>query len=253
MRLIKHLSASMAALSLLAVIGAQADDKVVNGQTTQLTQLEKDIKLHDDLAADMRDSIAILDAEMEVLKAKLDSVNDVAKGIKGQISQIEKLKKEQEKSIKSTQKSRQATVETRDNLIYQQDVLPVLSEPYDKIEVENVLAKFDAMETKDVIKRKDLVNNYGKYAKDIRDFLEKQKRTFEQLRWVTQGSDSEAYKTFQKGLKGLSYYKIYEKGLKNPKTPTIPYLDEVMGSILQLQHSGFGSQAQYNRVINMLY
>ena len=138
-------------------------------------------------------------------------------------------------------------------VIYKQEVLPVLTAQYDKYEVEQALTRFDAMETKGVLKRRDLLNNYGKYSQEIREMLEKHKRTFEQLRWATQGSDSEAYKDFQKAFKKLGYHKTYEKGQKNATTPTIPYLDEVMSDIQMLMRQGFNSQYQYNNVLNMLY
>ena len=240
-------------LLALAMMSARADDKVIVRQTTNVAGLAEDIKLQEELAGDMRDSIAVLDGEIGLLKQRLDSINAVAKNLKSQINTLEKLKKEQEKGIKQAEKTRQATVEARDNLIYQQSVLPVLQAQYDKIAVEHVLAAFDGMETKEVIKRKDMVQDYGKYTKEIREFLEKQKSTFDKLRWTIQGTDSEAYKSFQKGLKGLSYYKIYEKGQKNAKSPTIPYLDRVMNSILSLQRQGFNSLNQYNQVMNMFY
>ena len=173
--------------------------------------------------------------------------------IQRQIKEQERLKKEQEKGIKLANKTRQASVADRDELIYKQEVLPVLTAQYDKYEVEQALTRFDAMETKGVLKRRDLLNNYGKYSQEIRDMLEKHKRTFEQLRWATQGTDSEAYKDFQKSFKRLGYHKTYVKGQKNATTPTIPYLDEVMSDIQMLMRQGFNSQYQYNNVLNMLY
>lgn len=222
-------------------------------QTTQLTQLEDDIELQEELAQDMRDSITILNGQIDVLKARLDSLNAVVKDVKDQISAFEKLRKEQEKGIKAANKTRQETVDARDNLVYQMDVLPVLQEQYDKLEVEQALSKFDGMETKDVLKRKDMVENYGKYSLEVRNLLEKYKSKFEQTRWATQGTESDLYKEFQKAFKKLGYYKTYEKGVKNASTPTIPYLDQVMSEIQLIQRSGFNSQYQYNKVLNMLY
>ena len=133
------------------------------------------------------------------------------------------------------------------------DILPVLQNQYDKLKVEQALTKFDGMETKDVLKRKEMVENYGKYSLEIRNLLEKYKSKFEQTRWATQGTDSDLYKEFQKAFKKLGYYKTFEKGAKNASTPTIPYLDQIMSEIQLIQRSGFNSQYQYNKVLNMLY
>ena len=48
-------------------------------------------------------------------------------------------------------------------------------------------------------------------------------------------------------------YKVYEKGMKSAKSPSIPYLDEVVEDILQLEHSGFTSEKQYDSVMSRLY
>ncbi len=245
--IIRRIAFTLMALALTAV-ATQAQQA-----TTTVTQLENDIKLQEDLVLDMQDSIVILDQNIDQLKAQLDSANAVVKALKGQIKELERLKKEQEKGIKLANKTRQNTVENLDELIYTQSILPVLNDKYDKLQVEQALAKFDNMETKDVIKRKELVKNYGKYCQELREMLNKHKQGFEQLRWATQGTDSEPYKEFQKAFKKLSYYKTYDKGQKNPTTPTIPYLDEVMASIQLLMRQGFNSQYQYNNVLNMLY
>lgn len=251
----KHFTLILMAMALVpAITLAQTSTTATQQQQAQqLTQLEDDIELQEELAQDMRDSITILNGKIDALKARLDSLNSIVKDVKDQISGLEKLKKEQEKGIKTANKTRQETVDTRDNLIYQMDILPVLQEPYDKLDVEQVLAKFDGMETKDVLKRKDMVANYGKYSLEIRNLLEKYKSKFEQTRWATQGTESELYKEFQKAFKKLGYYKTYEKGVKNASTPTIPYLDTVMSEIQMIQRSGFNSQYQYDKVLNMLY
>lgn len=251
MIIMKRVTLTLALLALMVM--AVTAQTTATTQVSNLTKLENDIKLQEDLVLDMQDSIAILDSDIAFYKGKLDSANAVVKALKEQIKDLERLKKEQEKGIKLANKTRQATVEDRDELIYKEEIVPVLDNQYDKLEVEQALAKFDAMETKDVIKRKDLVQNYGKYSQEIREMLEKQKRNFEQLRWATQGSDSEPYKDFQKAFKKLGYYKTFEKGQKNATTPTIPYLDEVMSNIQLLMRQGFNSQYQYNNVLNMLY
>ena len=246
----KRVTLALAALAVAAAAMAQTTT-AIPGQA--ITKLENDIKLQEDIVLDMQDSIVVLDQNIVRLRAQLDSTNAVVKALKAQIKEQERLKKEQEKGIKLANKTRQASVADRDELIYKQEVLPVLAAQYDKYEVEQALTRFDAMETKGVLKRRDLLNNYGKYSQEIRDMLEKHKRTFEQLRWATQGTDSEAYKDFQKSFKKLGYHKTYEKGQKNATTPTIPYLDEVMSDIQMLMRQGFNSQYQYNNVLNMLY
>ncbi|MBR5728559.1 MAG: hypothetical protein IKX39_07935 [Muribaculaceae bacterium] len=249
----RRFTLTLMAMALVPAITLAQTSTTTTQQQAQLTQLEDDIELQEELAQDMRDSITILNGKIDVLKARLDSLNSVVKDVKDQISGLEKLRKEQEKGIKQANKTRQETFDTRDNLIYQMDILPVLQEPYDKLEVEQILAKFDGMETKDVLKRKEMVENYGKYSLEVRNLLEKYKSKFEQTRWTTQGTDSELYKDFQKAFKKLGYYKTYEKGVKNASTPTIPYLDKVMSEIQMIQRSGFNSQYQYDKVLNMLY
>lgn len=249
----RRISLTIMAIALLPVITLAQTSTTTAQQAQQLIQLNDDIELQEELAQDMRDSITILNGQIDVLKARLDSLNAVVKDVKDQVSTLEKLRKEQEKGIKQANKTRQETVDSRDNLIYQMDVLPVLQQQYDKLEVEQALSKFDGMETKDVLKRKDMVENYGKYSLEIRNLLEKYKSKFEQTRWATQGTDSELYKEFQKAFKKLGYHKTYEKGVKSASTPTIPYLDQVMSEIQMIQHSGFNSQYQYNKVLNMLY
>jgi TolA-binding protein len=250
----RRITLTLMAMALVpAITMAQTSTTTQQQQAQQLSQLEDEIELQEELAQDMRDSITILNGKIDVLKSRLDSLNGIVKDVKDQISALEKLKKEQEKGIKTANKTRQETVDNRDNLIYQMDILPVLQEPYDKLDVEQILAKFDGMETKDVLKRKDMVENYGKYSLEIRNLLEKYKSKFEQTRWATQGTESELYKEFQKAFKKLGYYKTYEKGVKNATTPTIPYLDKVMSEIQMIQRSGFNSQYQYNKVLDMLY
>ena len=244
----------MAAVLLPAIALAQTSTTAQNNaQSQQLTQLEDEIDLQEELTQDMRDSITILNGKIDILKIRLDSLNSVVKDVKDQISALEKLRKEQEKGIKAANKTRQETVDSRDNLIYQMDILPVLQNQYDKLKVEQALTKFDGIETKDVLKRKEMVENYGKYSLEIRNLLEKYKSKFEQTRWATQGTDSDLYKEFQKAFKKLGYYKTFEKGAKNASTPTIPYLDQIMSEIQLIQRSGFNSQYQYNKVLNMLY
>ena len=247
----KQVTLTLAVLTMAATAAMAQTPSTAPGAT--ITKIEEDIKLQEELVLDMQDSIVVLDQNIAFYKARLDSANAVVKALKEQIKELERLKKEQEKGIKLANKTRQTSVEERDELIYKQEILPVLAGQYDKLQVEQALGKFDDMETKDVIKRRDLVKNYGKYSHEIREMLEKQRSTFDKLRWAAQGSDSEAYKDFQKAFKKLDYYKTFEKGQKNATTPTIPYLDEVMSDIQLMMRQGFNSLNQYNSILNMLY
>lgn len=229
---------------------ADEDDKKT---ATVVAQLEDDIKYHEEVVEDSQDSIAALDARISVLKERLDSLNKVEKDVKNQISALEKEKKNFQNEIKNANKARQETYATRDHMVFDENVLEVLKNPYNKLDVENALRHAEAMETKEVLSKMELVRDYGKYTKDLRDFLDKQRATFTKLNWATQGVDSDAYKNFHKGLKKQGYYKIYEKGLKNIKNPTIPYLDRVIEEILVLERQGFNSKFQYDKVVDMLY
>ena len=232
---------------------ASVQTNTVTQQTNKVADLEDEIRYQELIVEGKQDTIKDLESRIKVLKERVDSLNKVEKEVKNQISALEKEKKGQENGIKLANKTRQAAFSDRDNLVYQLEVQPVFNEAFNKLDVENAMKAFDGMETKDVIKKQDLLKNYGKYYKDIREFLEKQKSTFEQLNWATQGADSEVMKKFQSAFKKLSYYKIFEKGEKDPKNASIAYLDDVMHQIQQLQRSGFNSQYQYDRVIDMLY
>ena len=238
---------SLAALFSLASFNVMADDD------DTVTQLEDDIKYHEEVVEEKQDSIADVEHRIDMLKQRLDSLNQVVKDVKGQISALEKIKKGYEKDIKEATKARQLTFANRDNLVFDQDVLDVLRMPYDKMAVEEALREADEMETKEVLNKMELVKDYGRYTMEMREFMDKQRNTFSKLNWATQGADSEATKNFHKALKKLSYYKVYEKGIKNVKNASIPYLDKVVEEILMLERQGFNSKAQYDRVVNMLY
>lgn len=238
---------SLAALFSLASFNVMADDD------DTVTQLEDDIKYHEEVVEEKQDSIADVEHRIDMLKQRLDSLNQVVKDVKGQISALEKIKKGYEKDIKEATKARQLTFANRDNLVFDQDVLDVLRMPYDKMAVEEALREADEMETKEVLNKMELVKDYGRYTMEMREFMDKQRNTFSKLNWATQGVDSEATKNFHKALKKLSYYKVYEKGIKNVKNASIPYLDKVVEEILMLERQGFNSKAQYDKVVNMLY
>lgn len=245
---------TLAAFALLALanftVMADDDDNTTNNT---VLQLEDDIKYHEEVVIDRQDSIAVVEQNIDLLKQRLDSLNKVVKDVKSQISALEKVKKGYQNDIKAANKARQETFASRDNLVFDQEVLDVLMKPYNKLAVEAALREAEGMETKEVLNKMELVKDYGRHTKDLRDFLDKQRGTFVKLRWATQGLDSEVYKNFHKGLKKLSYYKIYEKGVKNVKNPSIPYLDKVIEEVLLLERQGFNSQTQYDKVLNMLY
>ena len=87
-------------LAMLTMMVMAATAQTTTTQVSNITKLENDIKLQEDLVLDMQDSIAILDSDIAFYKAKLDSANNVVKALKEQIQDLERLKKEQEKGIK---------------------------------------------------------------------------------------------------------------------------------------------------------
>lgn len=251
MRTIIKMGAAALIAMACAVIG-RADDDVVRTNGT-VNQLEEDIRYHEDVMEDSQDSIADLEARIAVLRQRLDSLNLLVNDVKGEISSLEKQKKAFEKEIKAANKARKETFASRDNLVFDQQVMEVLRKPYNKLEVEKAMRNAEGMETKEVLAKMELVGDYGRYTQELREFLEKHRAVFVKQRWAAQGTDSEAAKKFHKELKGLSYYKVYEKGMKNVKNPSIPYLDKVIEEILVLERQGFSSQKQYDHVVDMLY
>lgn len=222
-------------------------------EVATVSQLEDDIQYQEDVVDDNNDSIAAINERIAVLKAKLDSLNNECKDVKNQISALEKEKKGYQKQIKDANKARQLTYATRDNLVFEEEIQDVLMSPYSKVDVDNALKSFEGMETKDVLKKKALVENYGKYTKELRDLLDDYRIKFERQRWAVQSADSELYKKFHKALKSTGYYKVYNKGINNSKEATIPYLDKVMEEILLMERQGFNSRALYDKVVGMLY
>lgn len=251
MKRIKIAGLLMAAL-LAGVSPMMADDDVKTTNSA-VNQLEDDIKYHEEVVEDCQDSIEVVEVRIAELKGRLDSLNKEVKDLKNQISALEKAKKNFENDIKEANKARQATYASRDNLVFDNKVQEVLMNPYNKLEVESALREVESMETKEVLNKMELVRDYGKYTKELRDFMDKQRSTFAKLNWATQGVDSDASKNFHKALKKQSYFKIYEKGLKSAKNPSIPYLDKVIEEILVLERQGFNSKYQYDKVVNMLY
>jgi len=220
-----------------------------NAQNT-VHELENNIKLQEQIVEGKQDSIKDLDEKIKVLKERVDSLNKVEKEVKDQISALEKIKKNHENGIKEANKARKQHFENRDNLVFNQEVADVLINPYNKVDVEDALKSFNGMETKEVLKKKDLVENYGKYTKNLREFLEKQKIILAGEGWMTQDPKSETYKKFMKGLKGTNYWKVYNNSTKNP---SIPYLDGIMEQLMQQAANGLNNSRRFDEIINMLY
>ena len=139
---------------------------------------------------------------------------------------------------------------TRDELVYDQEIADVFYNPYNKTDVEEALESFEGMETKEVLKKKDLVEKYGEYTKDLRDFMEKMKKDLAANKWKYLSSTSDLYKKFEKGLKGTKYWKTYNK---KEKSESIDYLDRVMDKIMLFKNDGLKSETQFNEILNMLY
>lgn len=220
------------------------------GAQTNVHELEKNIKLQEQIVENKQDSIKELDVQIKILKDRVDSLNKVEKSVKEQISALEKIKKGHENGIKEANKTRKKHFENRDNLVFNQEVADVLLNPYNKVDVEDALKSFNGMETKEVLKKKELVEKYGQYTKNLREFLEKQKIILAAEGWVTQDSKSETYKKFMKGLKGTNYWKIYNASTKNP---SIPYLDNVMEQLMQQAANGLANARRFDEIINLLY
>jgi septal ring factor EnvC (AmiA/AmiB activator) len=206
-------------------------------QTVQnVQQLEKDIETHEK-------NIKEKEAAIKELEEKIDS-------LKSQLKSLESQKKELEKDVKNEAKMRKEKFTTRDELVYDQEIVDVLYNPYNKSDVEEALESFEGMETKDVIKKKELVSKYGEYTKDLKEFMEKMKKQLSDNRWKYVSSSADLYKKFEKGLKGTKYWKIYNKKEKNE---SIDYLDRVMDKIMLFKNDGLKSEQQFNEILNMLY
>ena len=238
------------AFALLSVAQQQTTTTVI---ANSVADHEDTIYEQEQLMDSKQDEIKDIEERIAVLKARVDSLNKVEKDIKAQISALEKDKKALQNDIKVASKTREEAFGRRDNLVFESEVLDVLMSPYNKLAVEEALKSFEGMETKDVLKKKELVENYGKYTAELRELLNKQKPVFVAANWKYLGTETPEGKKFHKALKSTGYYKIYEKGVKNSKNATIPYLDEVVEGILQLEHSGFTSERQYDQVASKLY
>ena len=199
-------------------------------------QLEKDIEQHEKNIKENEASIKELQERIEDLKS--------------QVKNLESQKKELEKNLKNEIKERKEKFTTRDELVYDQEIADVFYNPYNKADVEEALESFDGMETKEVLKKKELVEKYGEYTKDMKEFMEKMKKELAANRWKYLSSTSDLYKKFEKGLKGTKYWKVYNKKEKNE---SIDYLDRVMDKIMLFKNDGLKSETQFNDILNMLY
>ena len=222
------------AMAVMMVVAAAPSAVAQNTQNVQ--QLEKDIEQHEKNIKEKEDAIKDLEERIDNLKS--------------QLKDLESQKKALEKELKAEVKFRKDKFTTRDELVYDQEIADVLYNPYNKSDVEEALDSFEGMETKDVIKKKELVQKYGEYTKDLKEFMEKQKKNLASNGWKYASSSTDLYKKFEKGLKGTKYWKIYNKKEKNE---SIDYLDRVMDKIMLFKNDGLKSEAQFNEVLNMLY
>ena len=221
----------------MAIMIVAAWTPAVAQQTTQnVLQLEKDIELHEKNIKEKEGSIKDLEERIDNLKS--------------QLKDLESQKKNLEKDLKNEIKMRKDKFTMRDELVYDEEIADVLYNPYNKGDVEEALDSFNGMETKDVIKKKELVEKYGEYTKDLKEFMEKMKKQLTANKWKYQSSTSDLYKKFEKGLKGTKYWKIYNKKEKNE---SIDYLDRVVDKIMLFKNEGLKSESQFNEILNMLY
>lgn len=224
-------------ISMTVMIAAAMTPAAVAQQATQnVQQLERDIEMHEKNIKQNEDSIKSLEERIENLKS--------------QIKELESQKKALEKDVKNETKMRRDKFTLRDELVYDEEIADVLYNPYNKGDVDEALDSFEGMETKEVIKKKELVEKYGEYTKDLKDFMEKMKKQLTANKWKYLSSTSDLYKKFEKGLKGTKYWKVYNKKEKNE---SIDYLDRIVDKIMLFKNEGLKSESQFNQILNMLY
>lgn len=231
MKKIKLMVISMTVMMMAAVAPAAAQPVTQNVQ-----QLERDIEQHEKNIKEKENSIKDLEERIDEMK--------------NQLKDLETQKKTLEKELKAEIKTRKDKFVTRDELVYDQEIADVLYNPYNKSDVEEALDSFEGMETKDVIKKKEIVQKYGEYTKDLREFMEKSKKQLAGNSWKYVSSSTDLYKKFEKGLKGTKYWKVYNKKEKNE---SIDYLDRVMDKIMLFKNDGLKNEQQFNEILNMLY
>ena len=222
---------------MTVMIAAAMTPAAVAQQATQnVQQLERDIEMHEKNIKQNEDSIKSLEERIENLKS--------------QIKELESQKKALEKDVKNETKMRRDKFTLRDELVYDEEIADVLYNPYNKGDVDEALDSFEGMETKEVIKKKELVEKYGEYTKDLKDFMEKMKKQLTANKWKYLSSTSDLYKKFEKELKGTKYWKVYNKKEKNE---SIDYLDRIVDKIMLFKNEGLKSESQFNQILNMLY
>lgn len=218
------------------MIAAVAPHAQAQATTQDVQQLEREIEQHEKSIKQKEDSIKNLEERIDNLKSQLKDLENQKKGL--------------EKDVKNEIKMRKEKFTVRDELVYDQEIADVLYAPYNREDVEDALESFEGMETKDVIKKKELVQKYGEYSKDLKEFMEKMKKQLADNRWKYVSSSSDLYKKFEKELKGTKYWKVYNKKEKNE---SIDYLDRVMDKIMMFKNDGLKSETQFNEILNMLY
>ncbi|MBR5170776.1 MAG: hypothetical protein IKW85_09445 [Muribaculaceae bacterium] len=230
----KNIRLMVIALTIATITALTPNATAQSAQDVE--ELENQIEQHEKNIKEKETAIKELEEEIENLKS--------------QLKEKESQKKALEKELKNEIKERKDKFTTRDGLVYDQEIVDVLYNPYNKTDVEEALESFEGMETKDVIKKKELVEKYGEYTKDLKEFMEKMKKKLTENHWKYTSSTSDLYKRFEKELKGTKYWKIYNKKEKNE---SIDYLDRVMDKIVMFKNDGLKSETQFNEILNMLY
>jgi len=226
----------MTVLAMTVIMLAAMTPQVMAQATQNVLQREKEIELHEKTIQEKETAIKELEDKIEEFKS--------------QLKELESQKKALEKELKEEVKMRKEKFTTRDELVYDQEIADVFYNPYNKGDVDDALESFQGMETKDVIKKKELVEKYGEYTKNLKEFMEKSKKDLSNNGWKYLASNSDLYKKFEKGLKGTKYWKVYNKKEKNE---SIDYLDRVMDKIMMFKNEGLKSETQFNQILNMLY
>ena len=226
----------MVTLMTVMTIAAMTPGAMAQQTTQNVQQLENEIEQHEKNIKEKETAIKDLEQRIDDLKS--------------QLKDLENQKKNLEKEVKNEVKLRKDKFTSRDELVYDQEIVDVLYNPYNKEDVEGALKSFEGMETKDIVKKKDLIEKYGEYTKNLKEFLEKQKAELTKHKWAYQSSTSDTYKKFEKALKGTKYWKIYNKKEKNE---SIDYLDRVMDKIMLFKNDGLKNERQLNEALNMLY
>jgi septal ring factor EnvC (AmiA/AmiB activator) len=139
----------LVALMTVSLTVAMAPNAIAQS-VQNVQQLEKEIEQHEKNIKEKEASIQNLEEEIDKLKS--------------QVKDLESQKKAIEKDLKNEVKMRKDKFTTRDELVYDQEIADVLYNPYNKSDVEEALESFQGMETKDVIKKKEIVEKYGDYT-----------------------------------------------------------------------------------------